>query len=67
MIFFEEGDNYYKPIRIGNFWNKDYIEYGRSGDKNKKLSLSVKEYLRKVKAYLSDIIIDLQNSGTCII
>ena len=38
----QEGD-YYKPIRVGNFWNNNYIEYESSGDRNKKLS--VKEHV----------------------
>ena len=23
----EEEDNYYKPVRVSNFWNTNYIEY----------------------------------------
>ena len=38
------------------------MEYESNGDKNK--NLSVEEYLNKVKPYLKDIIIDLQNSST---
>ena len=38
---FKQGDRYYKPIRVGNFWNSIYIEYKTSGDRNK--NLSVKE------------------------
>ena len=34
---FEQGDDYYKPVRAGNFWNKNYIEYTSNGDRNKKL------------------------------
>ena len=34
---FEQGDDYYKPVRAGNFWNKNYIEYTSNGDTNKKL------------------------------
>ena len=36
-------ENYYKPVRVGNFWSNNYIEYKSNGDKNK--TLSVKEYL----------------------
>ena len=50
---FEEEDNYYKPIKVGNFWKNYYIEYESNSDKNK--SLSVKEYLIKIKLYLEDI------------
>ena len=38
------------------------MEYGSNGDKNKNLSL--KENLNKIKLYLKDIIIDLQESDT---
>ena len=50
---FEEEDSYYKPIKVGNFWKNYYIEYESNSDKNK--SLSVKEYLIKIKLYLEDI------------
>ena len=23
----EEEENYYKPVRVSNFWNNNYIEY----------------------------------------
>ena len=34
-------DDYYEPIRLGNFLNNNYIEYKNNGDRNK--NLSVKE------------------------
>ena len=46
-LFEQEEKDYYKPIRVGNFWNKNYIEYESSGDRKK--NLSVKEYLDKIK------------------
>ena len=74
MTLFEQEHDYYKPTRIGNFWNNNYIIYESSGDRNKNLSLkeyldrnknlSLKEYLDKVKPNLKDIIIDLQESDT---
>ena len=36
---FEKPDDYYKPIRVDNYWNKNYIEYESNGDKNKYLSI----------------------------
>ena len=33
----EEGD-YYKPVRVGNFWSNNYIEYESIDDRNKALS-----------------------------
>ena len=59
---FEEEEYYYKSKRVGGFWNNNYIEYERNGDKNSNLSLD--EYLNKIKPYLRNIIIDLQNSDT---
>ena len=40
---FKQEDDYYKPTRVGNFWNNNYIQYESGGDRNK--NLSVKEYL----------------------
>ena len=59
---FELGDDYYKPIRVGNFLNNNYIEYESNGDRNK--NLLVKEYLVRIKPYLRDLIINLQKSDT---
>ena len=36
---FEQEDDYYKPIRVGNAWNNNYIEYEIDADRNKNLSL----------------------------
>ena len=32
---FEQQDDYYKPERVGNFWNNNYIEYKSYGYRNK--------------------------------
>ena len=56
----QEENDYFKPIRVDNFWNNNYIKYEKSGDRNK--SLWVKEYLDTIKSYLRDIIINLQKS-----
>ena len=63
-ILFErqQEKDYFEPIRVGNFWNNNYIEYERSSDRNK--NLSVKEYFDKVKLYLRDMIINLQKPDT---
>ena len=34
-ILLKQEDDYYKPIRVGNFCNNNYIEYESSGDRNK--------------------------------
>ena len=59
---FEQQEDYYKPKRVNNFWNDNYIEYESNGDKNR--NLSPDEYLNKIKPQLWIIIIDLQNSDT---
>ena len=45
-ILFSQEEDYYKPKRVINFWNNNYIEYDSNGDKNKILSLD--EYLNKI-------------------
>ena len=50
----EEEENYFKPVRISYFWSNSYIEYENNGDRNK--TLSVEEYLNKIRPYLKDII-----------
>ena len=54
--------DYYKPKRVSNFWNNNYIEYESNGDKTRNLSLD--KYPNKIKPYLRNIIIDLQSSDT---
>ena len=49
-------------MKVGSSWIKNFIEYESNGDRNK--NLSVKECFNKIKLYLRDIMIDLQNSGT---
>ena len=59
-LFEQQQEDYYKPRRVSNFWNNNYIKYESNGDKNRNLSLE--EYLNKIELYLRNIIIDLQNS-----
>ena len=58
----QQEKDYFEPIRVGNFWNNNYIEYERSSGRNK--NLSVKEYFDKAKLYLRDMIIILQKPDT---
>ena len=40
MEFFEQEEGHYqKRVRIGNFYKKNYIEYGGNGDRNETLSI----------------------------
>ena len=54
----EEEKNYYKPVSVSNFWSNfwsnNYIEYESNNDRNN--TLSVEEYLNKIRPYLKDII-----------
>ena len=42
----EDEENYYKPVRVSNFWSNDYIEYESKCDRNK--TLTVEKYLIKL-------------------
>ena len=53
--------NYYKPVRVNYFCNNNYIEYESKGNKNK--TLSVEEYLNKIRSYLKDMIDNLKKSN----
>ena len=55
-IFFhqEEEENYYKLVRVSNFWSNNYIEYESNSDRNK--TLSVEEYVNKIRPCLKDIV-----------
>ena len=39
-MFEHEEEDYYKPVRVGNFWSNNYIEYKSTGDRK---ALSVKK------------------------
>ena len=55
---FEQERDYYKSIRVGNFYSSNYIEHKNNGDRDK--NVSIEERLNKIKPYLKDIIINLQ-------
>ena len=57
---FEQKEDYYEPKWVSNFSNNTYIEYESNGDKNRNLSLD--KYLNKIKLYVRNTIIDLENS-----
>ena len=58
----KEEENCYEPVTVSNFWSSSYIEYESNDDNNK--TLSVEEYLNKIRPYLKDIINNLEKSGT---
>ena len=55
-------ENYYKPVRVSNISSNNYIENESSSDINK--TLSVEEYLNKIRPYLKDIINNIKKSDT---
>ena len=59
-FFSKKKTNYYKPVRVSTFWSNSYIEYESYIDKNK--TLSVEEYLNKIRPYLKDIINSINNN-----
>ena len=55
---YEPKEGYYKPIRTGNDFSSNYIEYENHGDK----ILSIK-YLDKIEPYLNDLIDEHKTQG----
>ena len=49
-------EDYYKPIITNSAFNSNYIQYESMGCKDKDKNLLIKEYLDKIKPYLSDMI-----------
>ena len=56
---FKQKEDYYKPVKVSNFWENNYIGNESKEDRNENLSLN--KYLDKIKPYLKNIIIDFQN------
>ena len=55
----EKEKNYHKPVRVrvSGFSSNNYVEYKIKSDR---LTLSVEEYLNKIRPYLKDIINNLK-------
>ena len=58
----EKEENHYKPVTVGNFYSNNYTEYESNGGRNK--TLSIKEYLNKIRPYLKDAINNLKKSDS---
>ena len=54
--------NYNKLVRVSNFWNNSYIDYKSNSDRSK--TLSVEEYLNKIRTYLKDIMNNPKKSNS---
>ena len=55
-MFESDEEVYYKPFKIANAFNENYIEYDSNGEKDN--MLSIEDYLDKIRQYLSDMIND---------
>ena len=54
-------EDYYKPVIARGAFNSSYIQHESKADKGK--NLSIKEYINRIKPYLSDIINDHKTHG----
>ena len=61
-LFENEEENYYRPVRVNNFWSNNYIKYESNGDRNK--GLSIEGFLNKIRPHLKDIINKLKKSDS---
>ena len=55
-LFKSDEEDYCKPIRIGNAFSSNCIEYESKGDKDK--MFSIKNFLDKIEPYLNNLIDD---------
>ena len=53
-LYEQKKEDYYKTVRVGNFCKRNYIECESNEDGNK--TLSIEEYLNKIRPYLKDLI-----------
>ena len=58
----EDEENYYKLVKVSNFWSNNYIVYENKDDRKK--TLSIGEYFNKIRRYLKDIINNHKKSDT---
>ena len=57
-------EDYYKPVISDSTFNSNYIQYESMGSEDQDKILTVKKYLDKIKAYLSDMINNHKTQGT---
>ena len=60
-FFFKLEEYYYRPIKSSNSFSNNYIKYNSNGDKDK--TILFKEYLDKIKPYLSNMIDNSMTQG----
>ena len=56
MLDLPNDEDYFKPIIVNSAFNSSYIQYECMEGEGKDKYLSIKEYLDKIKPYLSDMI-----------
>ena len=56
----KEEENYYKPVRVSNVFNNNYVEYESNNHREK--TVSPEEYLNKIRPYLTSIKNNLKKS-----
>ena len=62
ILFESEDEDYYKPVRINNVFDDNFIEYESNDDRNK--TFSIEEYLKmKIRPYLCNMTNDLKGLG----
>ena len=54
-------EDYYKPLKINDAFNSNYIECESKKDNNK--TLLIKEYFNMIRPYLRDIMNNLKTQG----
>ena len=52
-LFEQEEEIYYEPVKVSNFYNSKYVEYGLNGGRNK--ALSIRKYFDEIEPYLKDM------------
>ena len=40
-LFEKEKEDCFKPVRVGKFWSRNYIEYESNGDRSKHYQLKI--------------------------
>ena len=60
-LFESDEEDYYKPIRTGNIFSSNYIEYQSNGNKDK--TLFIDDYIDKTERYLNDLIDNHKTKG----
>ena len=61
-LFEHKEEEYYKLVKIDNFWNNNCIKYKSYCNRIK--NLSIKEYLDRIETYSKGITINFQKSDT---